>query len=341
VSLSVSSRLTDGSPPATMATMRAVRFHRSGGPEVLVLDDVPRPDPGPGEIRVRIAHAGVNFVDAYLRSGSYDPGPLPATAGKEGAGRVDAIGTGVEGVSEGDQVAFFDAKGAYAEWVVIPAARAIAVPPAIDDSQAAALPLQGMTARYLTHEIRPLTAGDTVLVHAAAGGVGHLAVQMAKRAGAIVFATCSTEEKAARVRGLGADHVIRYDEADFADRVLELTGGRGVDVAIDGVGKATFERSVRATRVRGHVILFGQASGEPDPIRPRRLLGSRTLTTASLFDYARTREGLLALSGPVFAAAAEGSLTAWIDRVLPLEDAPLAHELLEGRRTAGKLLLAP
>jgi NADPH2:quinone reductase len=198
-----------------------------------------------------------------------------------------------------------------------------------------------MTARYLTHEIRPLTAGDTVLVHAAAGGVGHLAVQMAKRAGAIVFATCSTEEKAARVRGLGADHVIRYDEADFADRVLELTGGRGVDVAIDGVGKATFERSVRATRVRGHVILFGQASGEPDPIRPRRLLGSRTLTTASLFDYARTREGLLALSGPVFAAAAEGSLTAWIDRVLPLEDAPLAHELLEGRRTAGKLLLAP
>jgi NADPH2:quinone reductase len=177
-----------------MATMRAVRFHRSGGPEVLVLDDVPRPDPGPGEIRVRIAHAGINFVDAYLRSGSYDPGPLPATAGKEGAGRVDAIGTGVEGVSEGDRVAFFDAKGAYAEWVVIPAARAIAVPPAIDDSQAAALPLQGMTARYLTHKIRPLTAGDTVLVHAAAGGVGHLAVQMAKRAGAIVFATGSTEE---------------------------------------------------------------------------------------------------------------------------------------------------
>lgn len=323
-----------------MTTMRAVRFHRSGGPEVLVLDQVPRPQPGPGEIRVRVAHAGVNFVDTYLRNGSYDPGPLPATAGKEGAGRVDATGPGVEQIAAGDRVAFFDAAGSYAEWVVIPAARAIHLPPGIDDLQAAALPLQGMTARYLTREIRPLTAGDTVLVHAAAGGVGHLAVQMAKRAGAIVFATCSTNEKAARVRELGADHVIRYDEVDFADRVIELTDGRGVDVAIDGVGRATFEDTVRATRIRGHVIFFGQASGAPDPIQPRRLLGSRTLTTASLFDYARTREDLLALAGPVMAAAVEGSLKAWIDRVLPLEDAVLAHELLEGRGTMGKLLLS-
>ncbi|HET6360696.1 MAG TPA: quinone oxidoreductase [Gemmatimonadota bacterium] len=320
--------------------MRAVRFHRTGGPEVLVLDDVPRPQPGPGEIRVRVAHAGVNFVDTYVRSGSYDPGSLPATAGKEGSGHVDTSGPGVDGTSHGDRMAFFDANGSYAEWVVIPAARVIPLPPAVDDLQAAALPLQGMTARYLTHEIRPLTTGDTVLIHAAAGGVGHLAVQMAKRAGASVFATCSTEEKAARVRGLGADHVIRYDEVNFADRVLELTGGRGVDVAIDGVGRATFEDSVRATRVRGHVIFFGQASGAPDPIQPRRLLGSRTLTTASLFDYARTREDLLALAEPVMAAAAEGSLRAWIDRVLPLEDASLAHELLEGRRTSGKLLLS-
>ncbi|HJU85817.1 MAG TPA: quinone oxidoreductase [Gemmatimonadota bacterium] len=320
--------------------MRAVRFHRSGGPEVLVLDQVPRPEPRPGEIRIRVAHAGVNFVDTYLRTGAYAPGPLPVTAGKEGAGRVDAVGRGVEGVAPGDRVAYFDANGSYAEWVVLPAARAIPLPAAIDDLQAAALPLQGMTARYLIHEIRPLSAGDTVLVHAAAGGVGHIAVQMAKRAGAIVFATCSTEEKAARVRELGADHVIRYDEVDFADRVLELTGGRGVDVAIDGVGRATFENSVRATRIRGHVIFFGQASGAPDPIHPRRLLGSRTLTTASLFDYARTRADLLALGDPVMEAAAEGSLKAWIDRVLPLEDAGLAHELLEGRRTMGKLLLS-
>ena len=323
-----------------MAAMRAVRFHRTGGPEVLVLDDVPRPEPGPGQIRVRVAHAGVNFVDTYLRTGAYDPGELPATAGKEGAGRVDCAGPGVAGVSSGDRVAFFDANGSYADWVLLPAARAIPLPPGIDDLQAAALPLQGMTARYLIHEIRPLTPGNTVLIHAAAGGVGHLAVQMAGRAGAVVFATCSTEEKAARVRELGADHVIRYDQVDFADRVLELTGGRGVDVAIDGVGRATFVDSIRATRIRGHVIFFGQASGAPDPIQPRRLLGSRTLTTASLFDYARTREDLMALAGPVMAAAADGTLRAWIDRVFPLEDAVLAHQLLEGRRTMGKLLLS-
>jgi NADPH2:quinone reductase len=253
---------------------------------------------------------------------------------------VDAAGPGVEGVAPGDRVAFFDARGSYAEWVVIAAARAIPLPSGIDDLQAAALPLQGMTARYLTHEIRPLGPEDAVLIHAAAGGVGHLAVQMAKQAGAVVFATCSSEEKAARVRELGADHVIRYDLVNFADRVLELTSGRGVDVAIDGVGKATFEDSVRATRIRGHVIFFGQASGAPDPIQPRRLLGSRTLTTASLFDYAQSREDLLALAVPVMAAAAEGTLRARIDRVLPLEDAALAHQILEGRRTMGKLLLS-
>jgi NADPH2:quinone reductase len=180
-----------------------------------------------------------------------------------------------------------------------------------------------------------------VLIHAAAGGVGHLAVQMAKLAGAVVLATCSTEEKASRASDLGADHVIRYDRVDFADEVLEITGGRGVDVAIDGVGKATFVDTVRATRIRGHVIFFGQSSGPPDPVQPRKLLGSRTLTTASLFDYTRTRADLLALSEPVMRAAAEGSLTAWIDRVLPLEEAARAHELLEGRHTMGKVLLDP
>jgi NADPH2:quinone reductase len=238
-------------------------------------------------------------------------------------------------------VAFFDARGAYAETVVISAARAIPVPAALDDQQAAALPLQGMTARYLTQEIRPLGAGDTVLIHAAAGGVGHIAVQLAKLAGAVVLATCSTEQKASRVRDLGADHVIRYDTVDFADEVLRITGGRGVDVAIDGVGKSTFLHTVRATRVRGHVIFFGQSSGAPDPIHPRRLLGSRTLTTASLFDYARTREEMLGLAGPLLDAAVAGSIRAWIDRVLPLEEADRAHALIEGRRTMGKLLLEP
>jgi NADPH2:quinone reductase len=321
--------------------MRAIRFHETGGPEVLVLDDVPLPDPGPGEIRVRVRHAGVNFIDTYLRAGAYDPGPLPAIAGREGAGIVEATGTGVAEPREGERVAFFDARGAYAEAVVIPADRAIPVPSGLDDLQAAALPLQGMTARYLTSEVRPLGPGDTVLIHAAAGGVGHLAVQMAKLAGAVVFATCSTEAKAARVRELGADHVIRYDEVDFAEEVLERTGGRGVDLAIDGVGRTTFAATVRATRVRGHVIFFGQSSGAPDPIQPRRLLGSRTLTTASLFDYARTREELAGLSKPVMAAAAAGTLRAWIDRVLPLAAAARAHALLEGRLTMGKLLLSP
>jgi NADPH2:quinone reductase len=319
--------------------MRAVRFHQTGDPDVLRVDEVPLPDPGPGEVRIRVRHAGVNFIDTYLRSGLYDPGPLPATAGREGSGRVDALGSGVEELAVGDRVAFFDARGSYAEAVVIPAVRAIPVPSVLDDRQSAALPLQGMTARYLIHEIRPLGDGDTVLIHAAAGGVGHLAVQMARLAGAVVLTTCSTEEKAARVRDLGVDHVIRYDRVDFADEVLRITDGRGVDVAIDGVGKSTFVDTVRATRVRGHVILFGQSSGPLDPIQPRRLLGSRTLTTASLFDYTRTREDLLGLAEPVMAAAAAGSLNAWIDRVLPLEEAARAHELLEGRRTMGKILL--
>jgi NADPH2:quinone reductase len=198
-----------------------------------------------------------------------------------------------------------------------------------------------MTARYLIHEIAALRSGDTVLIHAAAGGVGHLAVQMAKHAGAVVLATCSTDDKASRIAALGVDHVIRYDQVSFADEVLRWTGGCGVDTSIDGVGKATFVDTVRATRVRGHVIFFGQSSGPPDPVHPRRLLGSRTLTTASLFDYTRTREELLALARPLMDAAAAGSLRAWIDRVLPLEEAAQAHALLEGRRTAGKLLLEP
>ena len=321
--------------------MRAVRFPRVGGPEVLRVDDVPLPEPGAGEVRIRLRYAGVNFIDTYLRAGSYDPGPLPAGVGKEGAGRVEAIGPGVEATAPGDRVAFFDARGAYADAVVISADRAIPVPAELDDTQAAALPLQGMTARYLTHEIRPLGKGDTVLIHAAAGGVGHLAVQLAKLAGAVVLATCSSDEKATRVREIGADHAIRYDQVDFAVEVLRITGGRGVDVAIDGVGKATFVDTVRATRVRGHVIFFGQSSGPPDPIQPRRLLGSRTLTTASLFDYARTREEMLGLARPLLEAAVAGSIRAWIDRVLPLEQAAYAHTLLAARRTMGKLLLEP
>ena len=322
-------------------TLRAVRFHRTGGPEVLWVDEIPVPEPGPGEVRIQVELAGLNYIDTYLRSGLYDPGPLPAVAGKEGAGLVERLGPGVRGVTEGDQVAFFDARGTYAERVVHRAERLLHLPDDLDPALGAALPLQGMTAHYLTQTIRPLAPGDTVLVHAAAGGVGHLAVQMARLAGATVFGTCGSAAKADRLRTLGVDHVIRYDEEDFVERVLEGTQGRGVDLAIDGVGRATFPGTVRATRLRGHVVLFGQASGPVEPFHPREVLGSRTLTTATLFDYARDRQELDRRYGEVIAWALEGKLKLWIDRVLPLEEAGQAHRLLEDRQTSGKVLLEP
>lgn len=330
------------------AKMQAVRYHRHGGPEVLVLDELPLPEPGRGEILVRVEAAGVNFIDVYLRTGFYSGGDLPLTAGKEGAGIVEALGPGVSGVEGavpdlklGDRVAFFDAAGAYASHVILPARRAVPVPEGVSGRTAAAALLQGMTAHYLTWGIRPLQEGDRVLIHAVAGGVGLLATQMAKLAGAEVFGTCSTEEKAQRARAAGADHVILYTEEDFVEAVHEATGGQGVDLAIDGVGKATFEGSVKATRVRGHVILFGQASGEPDPIRPRKLLGSRTLSCASLFDYARERQELLERAGAVFGWIRKGRLDVHVHDALPLSQAAEAHRLLEGRKTSGKLLLTP
>ena len=322
--------------------MKAIRFHEHGGPEVLRLEEVPLPEPGKGEARVSVRFAGVNFIDVYRRTGYYPvPGALPAVPGGEGAGVVEAVGPGVTEVAEGSPVAFWDAAGAYAEAVVHRAERLLPLPEPVGFEAGAALPLQGMTANYLTHTIRPLGEGDTVLIHAAAGGVGHLAVQMAKLAGARVIGTCSTAEKAERAKAAGADHVIRYTQEDFVEEAKRLTGGAGVDLAIDGVGRATFEGSVAATRVRGHVILFGQASGEPEPIRPRKLLGSRTLTSASLFDYARDRAEMLERAERVFGWHAEGRLRVHVDRVLPLAEAGEAHRLLEGRQTLGKLLLRP
>ncbi len=329
--------------------MRAIRIHQHGGPEVLRLDDVPVPEPGPGEVRVRLAFAGVNFIDTYHRTGFYDPGPLPARLGKEGAGVVEAVGPGVTELVEGDPVCFFAAAGAYAEQVVLPAAQAIPAPErasggdgrTLDLRTAAALPLQGLTAHYLTQTICPVGPGDTVLVHAAAGGVGLLAVQMAKLSGATVLGTCSTAEKARRVREAGADRAILYTEEDFVAAVRDATGGRGADLVLDGVGRATFEDSVRATRVRGHVVLFGQASGEPEPIRPRKLLGSRTLTSASLFDYTAGRRELLDRAEAVFGWYRQGRLEVRVDRVLPLAEARQAHVLLEARETSGKVLLEP
>jgi NADPH2:quinone reductase len=322
--------------------MKAIRIHEHGGTEVLRLEQVPLPEPGEGEARVRVRFAGVNFIDVYRRTGFYPvPGGLPAIPGSEASGVVEALGPGVSGIAEGDRVGFWDAPGAYAEAVVHRADRLLPLPAGLGFEAGAALPLQGMTAHYLTRTIRPLGPGDTVLIHAAAGGVGLLAVQMAKLAGATVIGTCSTEEKAERARAAGADHVILYRYVDFVAEARELTGGEGVDLAIDGVGRATFEGSVAATRIRGHVILFGQASGEPEPIRPRKLLGSRTLTCASLYDYSRDRAEMLARAGEVFGWHAEGRLAVRIDCVLPLAEAAEAHRLLEGRETSGKVLLQP
>lgn len=319
--------------------MRAIRIHQHGGPEAMRLEEVPVPVPGPGEVRVRLAFAGVNFIDVYHRTGFYDAGPLPHGLGKEGAGVVDAVGAEVSDVAPGDRVCFFGATGAYAEQAVLPAAQLVPVPLGLDLRTAAALPLQGLTAHYLTQTIRPLGPGDTVLIHAAAGGVGLLAVQMAKLSGATVFGTCSTAEKAERVRAAGADRAILYTEEDFVAAVQEETGGHGADLVLDGVGRATFEDSVRATRVRGHVVLFGQASGEPEPIRPRRLLGSRTLTSASLFAYTADRRELLDRAEAVFGWYRQGLLEVRVDRVLPLSEAERAHVLLESRGTSGKVLL--
>jgi NADPH:quinone reductase len=319
--------------------MRAIRHHRLGGPEVLQLDEIDTPLPGAGEALVRIRSAGVNFIDTYLRSGLYSPGSLPARVGKEGAGVVEAIGAGVREVAVGQRVAFFDGVGSYADAVVHRAERLLALPDGLSYLEGAALPLQGMTAHYLTQSIRPLQPRDRVLIHAAAGGVGLLAVQMAKHAGAEVFATCSTAAKAQRVTAAGADHVILYTETDFAEVVLGLTNGLGVDLTLDSVGRSTLENSVKATRIRGHVVLFGQSSGMPEPVQLRPFLGSRTLTSASLFDYARAADELHARARDVFDWVAAGWLRVTLDRVLPLANAAEAHHLLASRGTSGKLIL--
>jgi len=319
--------------------VKAIRVHSAGGPEVLVLDEVPEPSPGPGEARVRMAFAGVNFIDVYLRSGLYSAGPLPARLGKEGCGVVEAVGDGVTEVAPGDRVAFADGAGAYAERVVLPAHRLLPVPEALGDEAAAALPLQGMTADYLVRTIGHVGEGDAVLVHAVAGGVGLLACQMAKAAGATVLGTCSTEAKAAAARAAGCDHPILYTEEDFAERALELTGGRGCDVVLDSVGRSTFHGSVRATRLRGTLVVFGQSSGMIEPFSPRPVLGSRTLVSSTLFDYIRERGEMVERWERVAGAAAAGTLDVSIDRIVPLAEVADAHRALEARETSGKVLL--
>lgn len=322
--------------------MKAIQIHNTGGPEVFRYDDVPVPEPGQGEVRVKIAAAGVNFIDIYHRTGLYSL-PLPATPGLEAAGVVDAVGAGVTDFKPGDPVAYAGHIGAYAEYSVVPAAKLVPVPPEVDLAVAAAAMLQGMTAHYLVYSTYPLKAGETALIHAAAGGVGLLLVQVARQVGATVIGTVSTEEKAELARQAGANHVILYTQTDFEAETKRLTGNRGVDVVYDSVGRDTFDKSLNVLRLRGYMVLFGQSSGPVAPLDPNILnpKGSLYLTRPSLFHYIAGRDDLLWRAGDVLGWIKEGKLNVRIDRKLPLAQASEAHRLLAGRKTAGKLLLVP
>lgn len=321
--------------------MQAIRIHEFGGPEVLRADELPLPEPGPGEARVKLAASGVNFIDIYHRKGLY-PGKLPFTLGQEGAGTVDAVGTDVADVKVGDQVAYASVQGAYAEYAIVPAARLVPVPMGVPLDQAAAVMLQGMTAHYLafsTFEIKP---GNTALVHAAAGGVGQLLVQIAKKRGARVIGTASAA-KLELARAAGADEVIGYNEEDFEAAVKQLTDGQGVDVVYDSVGKTTFDQSLNCLRPRGYMVLYGQSSGPVPPMDPQVLnaRGSLFLTRPTLGHYIATREELLSRANDLFGWIADGELKVAIDATFALTAADDAHRYLEGRNTKGKVLLLP
>jgi NADPH:quinone reductase len=322
--------------------MKAIRVHEVGGPEVLRHEEVPLPEAGQGQLLVKIEAAGVNFIDIYHRTGLY-PAALPITLGVEGAGVVEAVGPGVTDFKVGDRLAYSMQPGAYAGYALVKASLAVPVPDGVDLPSAAAAILQGMTAHYLTHSTYPLQTGETILVQAAAGGVGLLLVQMAKRLGATVIGTVSTEAKAELARQAGADHVIRYTEVDFETETKELTAGKGVDVVYDSVGQTTFDKSLNVLRPRGYLVLFGQSSGPVSPLDPNILnpKGSLYLTRPSLGHYIADREELLWRSGDLFRWLAAGELRVRIDRELPLAEAGEAQRLLASRQTAGKVLLIP
>jgi NADPH2:quinone reductase len=319
--------------------MRAIRPAAPGGPEVLQLVDAPDPAPGRGQARVRVEYAGVNFIDVYHRTGLY-PMPTPIPIGREGAGVIEAVGADCD-LKVGARVAWAGVGGSYATHVIAPWDVLVPVPDALDSKIAAALMLQGMTAQYLTRTTYRLKINETCLLHAAAGGVGLLASQLASRAGAVVIGTVSTDEKADRARKAGCTHVIRYDREDLVKRVKELTGGRGVDVVYDSVGKATFMQSLDCLRPRGMMVLFGASSGPVPPIDLQLLnqKGSIYVTRPNLSHYTATRNELLERAGDVLGAAAHDELAVTIDRVLPLAEAAEAHRLLESRATIGKVLL--
>jgi NADPH2:quinone reductase len=319
--------------------MRAVVMREAGGPEVLELQDVSEPRPGEGQLLVEVEAAGVNFRDVYERQGSYGTA-LPAVAGVEGAGTVVEVGPGVTEFAVGDRVGWKNAAGSYAERVVVPVAEAVPVPDGVDPEAAAAL-LQGLTAHYLATSTYPVQQGDTVVVHAAAGGVGLLLTQIVKLRAGVVIATASTDEKRALAREAGADHVMGYD--GFAERVRELTDGEGAAAVYDGVGRATFDDSLKATRRRGMLVLYGAASGRVEPFDPMRLEheGSLFLTRPTLRHHAAERGELLRRADELFGWIASGDVHVRIGARYPLEQARQAQEDLEARRTTGKVLLVP
>ncbi|MFE4545388.1 quinone oxidoreductase family protein [Arthrobacter sp. NPDC056727] len=318
----------------------AIVARQPGGPDVLDFTEIDRPVPGPGQLLVKVAATGVNFIETYQRSGTYKVA-YPFTPGSEAAGVVEEIGEGVEDYTVGNRVATAEGTACYAGYIVLDAAKALPVPDAVDDQTAAALPLQGMTAHYLINSSFRVEPGHNVLVHAGAGGVGLLLIQLLKARGARVITTVSTDEKESLARGAGADEVLRYD--GFAGAVRDLTHGAGVNVVYDGVGKDTFDGSLASLRTRGSLVLFGAASGPVPPVDPQRLNagGSLTLTRPSLAHFLGNPQERLWRSTEIFGAAADGSLNVRIGTTYPLAEARRAHEDLEGRRTTGKVLLLP
>jgi NADPH2:quinone reductase len=320
----------------------SIQVAETGGAEVLSATEVELPEPGAGELRIRVHAVGVNFIDIYFRTGLY-PRPLPFGAGLEGAGVVEAVGSSDVEFQQGDRVTWASVPGSYATEVIAPASSVVAIPDPVSEQTAAAVMLQGMTAHYLTNAVRTTRAGDTALVHAAAGGTGLLLVQLLKAAGAYVIGTCSTADKEQLAISAGADRVIRYSETSVPDEVRQITGGRGVDVVYDSVGQATFEGSLASLRPRGLLCSFGQSSGPVPPLDIARLnqAGSLFVTRPSLLHYTADRDEFEMRAREVLHAVASEQLSVLIGARFPLEQASEAHRALEGRRTTGKVLLVP
>ncbi len=322
--------------------MKAIRFHSSGGPDVLTYEEVDDPVPASGQALVKVEAIGLNYIDTYHREGLY-PVNLPCIPGMEAAGTVAAVGAGVDQVAVGDRVAYAGVLGSYAELAAVDAGQLVPVADGVDLETGAAAMLQGMTAHYLAYSTFPLDSGHTALIHAAAGGVGLLLVQMAKQAGARVIGTVSTEAKEALARGAGADEIIRYTENDFEAETMRLTDGKGVDVVYDSVGKSTFDQGLNVLRPRGYMVLFGQSSGPVPPFDPGQLnaKGSLYLTRPTMLHYVSDRQELLRRAGDVFDWIAAGELDLRIGDRFQLSDAAAAHAALQGRKTTGKVLILP